>query len=94
VPIGCRLGIGPTLDGFAGTLPAESRRALAMLATSGRDGATRPLLVAHDFGVPMINALVSQGLSALTFEKVQAGGILIDVGKVRITDAGPRAIEG
>jgi hypothetical protein len=42
----------------------------------------------------MINAVVSQGLAALTYEKVQTGGKLIDVGKVRITDAGRRAIEG
>ena len=37
-------------------LSTEQRRALAMLATAGRDGATRPLLIADGFGVPMINA--------------------------------------
>jgi len=31
-------------------LTAEQRRALEMLATSGRDGATQPLLAAHGFG--------------------------------------------
>jgi hypothetical protein len=56
--------------------------------------ATRSLLVARGFGVPMINALVSQGLATLTYEKVPAGGKLIEVAKVRITTTGRRAIEG
>jgi hypothetical protein len=74
-------------------LSADSRRALAMLATSGSNGATRPLLIAHGFGVPMINAIVSQGLATLTYERVRAGGKLIDVGRIRITDAGQRALK-
>jgi hypothetical protein len=45
------------------TLGAEQRHALTMLAASGSDGATRSLLATHGFGVPMINALVSQGLA-------------------------------
>jgi len=72
---------------------AEQRRALAMLATSGRDGATRSFLVAHGFGVPMINALVNQGLATLTYEKVLFAGKLVDVAKVRITDAGRDALK-
>jgi hypothetical protein len=55
--------------------------------------ATRPLLVAHGFGIPMINALVSQGLATLTYEKVRAGGKLIEVGRIRIADAGQRALK-
>jgi len=31
-------------------LNAEQHRALALLATAGRDGATQPLLTAHGFG--------------------------------------------
>jgi hypothetical protein len=72
---------------------AEQRSDLIILATSGSDGAMRSVLIAHGFGIPMINALVSQGLATLTYEKVRAGGKLIDVGKIRITDAGRRAIE-
>ena len=54
---------------------------LALLKTAGRDGAKRSLLIANGFGVPMINALVSQGLATLTYEKVRAGGKLIDMAR-------------
>jgi hypothetical protein len=42
----------------------------------------------------MLNALVSQGLATLTFEKVRTDRKLVEVAKIRITDAGQRAIEG
>jgi hypothetical protein len=61
------------------TLGAEQRHALTMLAASGSDGATQSFLIAHGFGVPMINALVSQGLATLTYEKVRTGGKLVEV---------------
>jgi len=61
------------------TLGAEQRHALTMLAASGSDGATQSLLIAHGFGVPMINALVSQGLATLTYEKVRTGRKLVEV---------------
>jgi hypothetical protein len=40
-------------------------RAIALLATAGRNGATRPLLTAHGFGVSMIAGLVNQGLATI-----------------------------
>ena len=75
-------------------LSAEQRRALAMLATSGRNGTTQSLLTAHGFGVATIAGLVNQRLATLTREKVKAGGKLIEVARVRITDAGRRAACG
>jgi hypothetical protein len=57
-------------------LRTEQRRALAMLATSGRDGATRPLLTAHGFGASLIASLVNRELATLTHEKVRAGSKL------------------
>ena len=71
---------------------AKQRRALVMLATAGRNGATQPLLRAHGFGVAMIAGLVNRGLAILTHEKVRAGGKVIEVAKVKITDAGRRVI--
>jgi hypothetical protein len=65
-----------------------------MLATAGRNGATRAFLVAHGFGVSLIASLVNQGFATLTYEKVRTGIKMIDVGKVRITEAGRAAIEG
>ena len=70
----------------------QRRRALAMLASAGRNGARRSLLIANRFGVPMINALVDEGLAILTYERVQIGGKFIDLAKVRITEAGRQAL--
>ncbi len=69
----------------------EQRRALAMLATAGRRGETQPFLVAHGFGDAMLTGLVNRGLLIMTREKIQAGGKMIEVTKVRITDAGRAA---
>jgi len=49
-------------------------------------------LSAHGFRVAMIAGLVNRGLATLTSEKVRAGGKIIEVGKVRITDAGREAL--
>jgi hypothetical protein len=75
-------------------LGPKQRRALAMLATSGPNGATQPFLVAHGFGDTMITGLVNKGLAILTHEKLRAGGKMIEVVKARITDAGRDALAG
>jgi hypothetical protein len=74
------------------SLTAEQRRALAMLTSSGLNGASQTLLMAHGFCVSMIAGLVNRGLATLTREKVPAGSKLVDVGKVRITAAGRDAL--
>jgi hypothetical protein len=75
-------------------LSEEQRGALAMLATSGRDGATQALLSAHGFDASLIAELVNHGLATLTAEKVRAGDKLIAVAKARITQAGRDALAG
>jgi len=76
------------------TLSAEQRRALAMLATAGLDGATQSSLSGHGFGASFVVGLVGRGLVTIMYERVRAGGTIIEVTKVRITDEGHRAIEG
>jgi hypothetical protein len=73
-------------------LRAEERRALAMLATTGRNGMTQALLSAHGFDASMVAELVNQGLVTLSAEKVRAGGQLMAVVKARITKAGQDAL--
>jgi hypothetical protein len=73
-------------------LTAEERRALAMLATAGHNGAPQALLSAHGFDASLIAELVNHGLATLTAVKVRAGGKLIAVAKARITEAGREAI--
>jgi hypothetical protein len=74
------------------SLTAEQHRALAMLARVGVDGASQTLLMAHGFCASMIVGLINHGLATLTREKVWASSRLIDVGKVRITAGGRKAL--
>ena len=73
-------------------LTAEQRRALAMLETSGHNGAMQALLSAHGFDASLIAELVNHGLAPLKAEKVRAGGKLIAVAKARITEARREAL--
>jgi hypothetical protein len=80
---------GQQLAGDAAmSLSAEQPGALAMLATSGYNGATQALLSAHGFDASLIAGLVNHGLATITAEKVRVGGKLIAVARVRITEAG------
>jgi hypothetical protein len=63
-----------------------------MLASAGQNGVTRPLLIAHGLDMPLLPALIDRGLATLTWEKVRTGNELVEVTKVRITDAGRRAL--
>jgi hypothetical protein len=74
------------------SLTAEQRRALAMQASSRRNGATRSLFCAHGFTVAMIAGLVNRGLATMTRENVRAADKLVEIGKVWITDAGRAAL--
>jgi len=73
-------------------LTAEQRRALGLLAGAGRNGVTGPLLAAHGFRAAAIVGLVSLGLATIAQAKVKAGGKLVAVARVRITDAGQDAL--
>ncbi len=74
------------------SLSADQRRALAVLAIAGPNGATQPFLVAHGFGGAMITGLVNRGLAILTLEKIRADGKMIGFVKARITAAGRDAL--
>jgi len=75
-------------------LSPEQRRALAMLATAGANGATQAVLSAHGFDASMIAGLVNQGLATLTAKKVLADGKLVAVAKARITEEGREPLGG
>jgi hypothetical protein len=68
------------------------RRALGLLASAGRNGVTGTLLAAHGFSAIMIVGLVSRGLATMVQEKMKAGDKLVEVARVRITDAGHVAL--
>jgi len=76
------------------SLTADQCRAFEILA-SDRHGVTEDFLVlAHRFDRDMIAGLVHEGLVAAQRKTVKAGARTIEVVRVRITDAGRKAIEG
>jgi hypothetical protein len=82
MPQPCRRRHGPQPD---------RRRALELLAAS-RDGATEAIMIAHGFTVPQMVELVRAGLATATAERIVAGKRKMEVARVRITDAGRRAL--
>jgi len=74
-----------------GTPKPDRSRALELLATSP-DGATEAVMLAHGFTVPLMVELVRAGLASATPERVVAGKRATQVTRVRITEAGRRAL--
>jgi hypothetical protein len=57
-----------------------------MLATAGPNGATQTSLGAHGFDASFVTGLVNLGLATNMYERVSAGGEMIDVTKARISE--------
>jgi len=74
-------------------LSAEQRRALVLLAGAGMNGVTEAIMLARGFTRAMLFLLVRKGHATARWELVRAGGKAIEVGRVRITAAGRRALE-
>jgi hypothetical protein len=74
-------------------LRAEQRRALEMLAAAGLHGCAGPTLLGHGFRVGMLADLVGEGLATARRETVIVGKRKITTARIRITDAGRRALE-
>jgi hypothetical protein len=78
-------------------LSPQPRRALELLKllASSPHGATKKLLVVvHGFDTDMIAGHVRAGLAAEERDVMKAGGKTIEVVRIRITEAGRKAIEG
>ena len=75
-------------------LTPERRRALQLIASSPGGIASELLVLAHEFSRDMLAGLVVAGLATVVAETLKADGPTIKVERVRITDAGRRAIEG
>jgi hypothetical protein len=71
--------------------PATRRRALELLAAS-RDGCTEAIMLAHGFSIDLMVELVNAGLATAQTERMVAAGERIEVARVRITEAGRRAL--
>jgi hypothetical protein len=71
----------------------DRRRALELLAAS-RDGATEAMLRAHGFSTALIVDLVRAGLATAHSQRVVAGGggRTMEIARMRVTEAGRRAL--
>jgi hypothetical protein len=69
----------------------DRRRALELLA-SCRDGCTEAIMLAHGFTIAQMVELVRAGLASATAERVVAGRRTMEIARVRITEAGRRAL--
>ena len=72
-------------------MSGEQRRALDMLAGSPH-GFTEAALRAHGFTVGLLAKIVRTGLAVAKPEIVKAGGRTLIMLRLRITDAGRRAL--
>jgi hypothetical protein len=71
----------------------EQRRALRKLAGTPR-GLTEHLLIAHGFSVEMLSGLVQADLATVVTEPMrEPRGVINMIERIRITDAGRRAIK-
>ena len=70
----------------------ERRRALELLAASP-DGCSEAIMLAHGFPVPLLVDLCIAGLAIATPERMVAGGRPVEVVRMKITEAGRKAIE-
>jgi hypothetical protein len=72
-------------------LSVDQRRALTVLADSS-DGCTEAILLAHGFKLALLVELVRDGSTSATRNRVRAGTRMLDVTRVRITEAGRKAL--
>jgi hypothetical protein len=75
-------------------LSAEQRRVLALLASIPKGITEDTLVLAHGFDRAMIGGLVNAGLATAQSEIVTEPGPTTEVVRIKISDAGRRAIEG
>ena len=73
-------------------LGPERRSALGILADAPHR-LTEAILLAHGFTTELLASLVRDGLASVQRQSMKAGGGDVEVTRVKITDAGRRAIE-
>jgi hypothetical protein len=77
---------------MAKTPTVDERRRLLELLSESEDGCTDALLQAHGFKLDVLISIVSAELATAKRERTLASGEPVEVTRVRITDAGRRAL--
>jgi hypothetical protein len=70
----------------------HQRRALALLAGCGAAGCTEAVMLLHGFTAEQLAELVR--VAATTIERVVGGAQTVEVTRLKITEAGQRALGG
>ena len=71
----------------------DRRRALELLAASP-DGCTEALMLANGFTAELLVELVRAGLASAHAERMVAGGKMMEVARVKISEAGWQVLVG
>jgi hypothetical protein len=71
--------------------PHDQRRALTVLARSPA-GCTEAIMLAHGFTAALLNDLIRAGLASAHADRMMAGKRRIDIVRLKITDAGRKAL--
>ncbi len=74
-------------------LSRERRHVLKILADSGHLGVTEAIMMAYGFSTAMLVGMACDGFVTVVVDTVRAGDRTIKVRRLRITDAGRKAIE-
>jgi hypothetical protein len=73
--------------------PKPDRRGALELLARSRDGVAEALMLAHGFSIELLVELVHAGLARASAERAVTGRHPIEVTRVRITEAGRRALD-
>ncbi len=73
---------------------ADQRLALELLADAGPHGCSGATLLEHGFKIDILAELVRDGLAIAHQQPLKAGERQIEVARIRITEAGRKALEG
>jgi hypothetical protein len=71
----------------------DRRRALELLA-SCPEGCSEAIMLTHGFTTAQMVELVRAGLASVSAERVVAGRTTVEIARVKITEAGRRALGG
>jgi hypothetical protein len=72
--------------------PSRRRCALELLADCQQEGCSEAVMLAHGFTVEQLVELVRSGLATAMPQRIRAGGKVIEVATLRITEAGRKAL--
>jgi hypothetical protein len=70
----------------------DRRRALELLASAGAEGCTEAVMLANGIDIDTMVEIIVEGLATATPQRTRAGREVLEVARLRITDAGRQAL--